>query len=287
MWVGSYADFKRLLRLMEKQYESLLADHKVSATKHRRKMLQMSEDEKKRLSASATPRAERLAEIESDIADEKQKLEDAEAEAEGAGRIELTLTGKDNERRSVTGTASELVEYLDGRYIHELELSAPSGNIRNHSMSLRVDRREGLYLGISSTDSQWCIAGFAELSDEIKKQVPKWRFLRTLPFLWAFWVIVSTVGLWFIGDTIAIWTTETGKFSGTTKELVDVVYPWLAVFVTILGIFWSRRTLPAFEIVPAGKRSRGNALFIGVGSPLLGLVIGVLGNALSKAILEG
>lgn len=292
MWVGTQADFKRLLKLVEGRFEPLLAEHSVQATQHARKMLHMSEAQRARLLGDVSKanipsgfQLERLAAIDSDIKEETQRLQEEEAKAASAGQIDLNLTGKDNERRSVTGVASELVEYLDGRHIQEVELSAPSGNIRNHSITLRAGRSEGLYLSISSTDSQWCIAGFSEISDEIAKQVPGWRFLRTLWFLSGVYFLASAVALWYIGDTIAVLSMPSGKFTSDAQSIVALLYPGMMVAITYLGIGWTRKTVPAFELVPPGGKSRGRTLFTAVGSPVVAVALGVLGNAISKVVV--
>jgi hypothetical protein len=293
MWVGSQADLLRLLRLVEKRYEPLLADHATKLTAQPRKRLSMSEAHKGRLlqivrteEPSIDPfLSERLDDVNSDIEEETQKLRQAESTAAGAGRIDMSLTGKDNERRSVTGTASELVDYLDGRYIDEVEFEAPSGDIRSHSISVRASRRNGLYLRVSSTDAQWCIAGFAEISDEVVKQLPVWRFVRNPVILWLFYSALSAVGLWFAGDTIAIWTTETGKFSGSAADIARTLYSGGMIAVVLAGLYLTRRLIPAFEVVRSGNSSVGGRVFTVLGSSIGAVVLGVVGNAVSKVVV--
>lgn len=294
MWVGSQADLLRLLRQVEKRYEPLLAEHATKRTAHPRKMLRMSEDHKARIlenmqkatSASDSHWRERLDEVNSDIEEETQKLQEAESEAANAGRIDMTLTGKDNERRSVTGTASDLIDYLDGRYFDEIEFSAPSGDIRNHSISLRASRRDGLYLGVSSKDdAEWSTAGFADLSEVIDKHVPKWRLVRSSVFLWFFFSALSAVGLWFVGDTIALWTTKTGKFTGDAAGLASLIWGAGMVAVTLTGMYLTRRFIPAFEVTRSGSPSRGGRVLAILGSSIGAVLLGIIGNAASKLLI--
>lgn len=301
MWVGTQADLLRLLRLMEKRYEPLLESHSAQSTAHRREMLRIAQDRKtrsERAFSTSEPmapnqieqveqiRADRSAEIEAEVEEMTQRLHEAEAKAAGAGRIDAVLIGKDNERRSVTGSASELVDYLDGRYIYEIEFSAPSGNILDHSISIRADRQDGIYLRISSVDSQWCIAGFSEIQDEIRKNTPLWQFVRNPIFLYVLFAIVSIVGLWHIGDTIALWTTETGNFSGETLQLANWLY-YAGILATTLSIPpMVRRYVPAFEVVPPNSQARGRRVIAVLVTTFSTVILSVFSNVISSAILN-
>jgi hypothetical protein len=287
MWTGSPADLERILRLVQKQYEPLIEDHIASATEHPRQMLAMKSSLKSLVEGSpASDRsAAEIAEINADVEARTKALEEAKEEASKAGRIDLALTGREDERRAVTGTAAELTQYLDGRHVHALEFSAPSGNIRNHSISIRADRKDGIYARVSSNDSQWCIAAFAELSDEIKKQVSKWPFLRNAIFLYFAYTVMIGVALWFAADTVAIWTTASHKFTREVASTITTVIGILAPTLGMVSVFLTRKLIPAFEVVDAGQGSRGRRLLTAVGSVLGALVLAVVGNAVSKAVL--
>lgn len=290
MWVGSPTDFQRLLRLVEKQYEPLIPEHVVAETKHARTMLAMSEASKRELIATPLPnypeaaahQAARIGTLDSDIEDEKKKVEEAEAEASQAGRIELSLTGNENERRTVIGTSAELTDYLDGRYLESAEFVAPSGHIRNHSISLRAGRSNGLYARLSSNDAKWCIAGFAEIADEVDKQVPRWRFIRSSYFLYPLYFVSGALALWFLGDGLGLYPIEDGKFTslGSTNFVLAFVVgnPLLSHF----AVNFTQNAIPAFQIVPLGKQHPGRAVITVLGGSLGTIALGILVNVLSK-----
>lgn len=291
MWAGNQTDLLRLLRLVEKRYESLLPDYEVAVTEHPRRMLQMSEAAKGRVLASHEANAgdaywaARLAEVENDIEKEKYALSQAESSAATAGQIDMSLTGRKEERRQVSSSASNLVDYLDGRYINEVEFSAPSGNIRNHTISLRGSRSDGIYFRVSSTDAQWCVAAFAELSDEIENHVPAGRFIRNAILLGAFFFVASFVGLYYIGDTIALWTTDTGRFTGVVDSVSQLLLSIGTGVATMGGVVLTRRYIPAFEIARAGEPSRGRRVLNVILSSVGAVGLGVLGNVVSQAVM--
>lgn len=287
MWTGTATDLERILRLVQKQYEPLIEDHVVSATEHPRHMLATKTSLKSLIEAneSGSGAASRVAELVGEVEERTKALEKAEADAKNAGRIDLTVTGREDERRSVTGTAAELVEYLDGRHINTLEFSAPSGSIRNHTITIRADRKDGMYARASSTDARWCIAAFSELSDEVKKQVPRWPFLRNMVFLYFAYTIMFGFAFWYIADTIAIWTMPSHKFPKDVATSFATIIGWAAPAVAFGATALTRRLIPAFELVEAGKGSRGRRMVASVGSVVIALVLAVVGNAVSKAIL--
>lgn len=287
MWTGSATDLGRILRLVQKQYEPLIEDHVASATKHPRQMLGIATAHKSFLEENRSDSSDstQLVKVVAEIEERAKALEESEAEARNAGRIDLTVTGREDERRAVTGTASEIVEYLDGRHINALEFSAPSGSIRNHTITIRADRKDGIYARASSTDARWCIAAFAELSDEIKKQVPRWPFLRNVFFLYLAYTVMFGVALWYLADTVAIWTMPGQKFTREVSSAISTILGWVAPALAFGAVYLTRRLIPAFEVVETGKASRGKRMMASIGSVLAAVVLAVVGNAVSKAVL--
>lgn len=293
-WTGSSDDFRRLLRLMERQFDSLIPQHVQEETRylrgrlaHPQKQLQSAlawgEEHGHDGYAKMYVESER-ARLEAEIEEVKAKIKEAEEIASAAGRIELSLTSKDNERRIVTGTADELVEYIDGRDIQEMEVSGPSGAISGHSIMMRASRRVGLHLRVSSTDAKWCLAGFSEIEGETKRQVPRWHALRTRQVLLALFMLAAFSLLYFVLDAVAKVTTETGKYSDGGQFWAYLILATWSVMIGFWGMEWTRRHVPAFEIVPNGGRSRGKAIVGIVASTVGALVLGLAVNGLSGVI---
>lgn len=260
MWVGSPSDLKRLLRLIEKQYEPLLPAHTAEQTRHAREMLDLS-----------NPPAEK--------ARWEERLQRDEEKANRAANFEVVLTNRDNETRSVTGAASEITDYIEGRRFDEMDISAPSGNILGHRISLRATRKHGLYARISSSDSKWCLATYAEVNEEIRRQVPPWRFIRTG---WFWWLLGSL--LW-VAFTLTV-DIVPDEGIDTPTQILLVFLGGLAGSVLIgMGILLGGKLIPAFELTEPGRRSRGKAALAILGSVASALVLGVAGNAIYQVLV--
>lgn len=290
MWVGSQTDLLRLLGDIAKQYDPLLPAHAIEVMSHPSEMLKIAKDQKASFTAKfdrdMDPYIEqRLSEIDANIEEWTAKLAAAEDKASDDAAIKMTLTGKDDERRTVSGTPTELVNYLDGRYIQELEFEAPSGSILGHYISLRAGRRRGIYLHVSSTESHWGIAAFTDLKRELLVRVPWWRFVRNVFFLYAFFYISSLVGGWYIGDMIAAIATPTGKFTGTASVVANAIYIFATITITTLGVILTQRLIPAFEVTRPDKRSRGSRVLAALGSSLVAVALAIVANGISKVLM--
>lgn len=292
MWVGSQNDLLRLLRDITKQYDPLIPLHVSEQTDYPSQMLRMAKDEKTELASNSGTESDdsywtqrRVLEVDSKIEMWTEKLAAASDEASIAGQIKMTLTGKDNERRTVTGEPSELVSYLEGRYIQDLEFEAPSGPIRGHYISLRAGRGRGIYLQVSSTDSRWGIASFTDLKREILAHVPKWRFIRSAAFLYPFFFVISFIGLLAVEEMVATLTTSGGKFEGTASAVAAVLRTLGNVAITTVGVWLTQRQIPGFEVTRSDRASRGSRILATLGSSLGAVLLAVAANALSKVVL--
>jgi hypothetical protein len=262
MWVGSPSDLKRLLRLVEKQYEPLVSEHVTESTKHARKMIDLAYDA-------------------SDKAEWEERLQSDENAAKKAANFDLRLTSRDGETRSVTGSATELVDYIDGRRFDEMDISAPTGGIRGHRFTLRGERKRGLYVGVSSSDSKWCLATYSEVAEEVRRQVPPWRFIRQG---WFWWLLGSILWVGFTSSIDLYGSSGDGVLSAAelvTSALVGLVG---GLFIG-MAIYLGSSLIPAFELTPPGARSRGKAALVLLGSVASALTLGVAGNAISKILI--
>lgn len=290
MWVGSQTDLLRLLGDIAKQYDPLLPGHTTEVTSHPSEMLEMAKDQKAafltKFGNDIDPYVEqRLSEIDLNIEKWTARLATAEDKASKGAEIKMTLTGKDDERRTVNGTPTELINYLDGRYIQELEFEAPTGSIPGHYISLRAGRRRGIYLHVSSSESHWGIAAFTDLKREVLAHVPRWRFVRNIFFLYAFFYISSVVGGWFIGDMIAGFTTPTGQFTGDAATIANVIYIFGTITITTFGVVLAQRLIPAFEVTLPGRRSRGSWALATLSSSFGAVGLAIIANGISKVLM--
>lgn len=293
MWSGTQAEFQRLLKLIQKQYDPLLPEHIEESVAHPRKMLQMSRERRKTFNDSENQseestayNARRRAQVNAEIAEDEQKLAEAQTKAEAAGHIQLTLSNKNGERREVAGTAEDLTDYLEGRPVHQAEFYAPSGSIPQHTIVLRAGRQDGLSLRVSSKDAKWALVAKTELTDEIKKQVPAWGFLRSTKALFVFYLVVSAIVVWLVGG-IVFGPAPEGEAEGLTySTALGLVYGVAISMLAAAASSATERAVPAFEIFRAGDKPRGRKLFQWLGGALLALVLGVIGNVISQSVLN-
>jgi hypothetical protein len=288
MWTGAADDLQRLFKVMQKQYAQLIPAHVESQISHPREMLQWSEERGGRLAKDAAEYgtdsglAARISENEAEIKKWKEKLETAEADAQAAGNITLSLSGLNGDRTTVTGSAAQLIEYIDGKRFKSFEASSPSGDIRARRITIGADREKGIDLRVSSDDAAWCRAAFSELSEEIEKHVPRWKFVRSYTALWAFYSLLNG-GAWALVSAITPGNPRVDFMTGLVSVGVASV---ILALVLATAIHLSRRYVPAFDLVATGGTPRGKAFltFWGYGVGLT-LVLAVVGTAISKALL--
>lgn len=289
MWAGTADDLQRLFKVMQKQYTHLIPDHVKSRTSHPREMLQWSEERREGLAEDAAKYgtdsglAARISENEAEIKKWKEKLEGAEADAQVAANITLSLSGLNGDRTTVTGSAAQLVEYIDGKRFKSFEASTPSGDIRSKRITIGADRDTGIDLRVSSDDAAWCRAAFSEMSEEIRKHVPRWRFVRSSIALWAFYSLLNA-GAWTL--LLALSPKQNQRVDFMTGLVSVIVTSAILSVVLALAISWSRRYVPAFELVATSGQPRGVGFmkFWGVGVGLT-LVLALVGNAITKVFL--
>ncbi|MFJ4029991.1 hypothetical protein ACIPWF_21850 [Paenarthrobacter sp. NPDC089989] len=281
MWSGTKEDFLRLLKLVEDPFAAHLPDHvKAKTARHRQTIEWIGKRE-----AEATKDKEtlpeyaekRLAALKTELEEAQRELEDAEAEASKAGLIRLALTSSNDERRQVTAGADDLSQYIDGRKIQGMEFSAPAAHMGRRSIDLRADK-DGLNVYVSSNDSQWSLASFAELEAEVVRNVPRLRFVRSAGFL---------IPLYFLSFAVALTTGTQGyinQLSDVSKYSLLSFYGVVDAFATFGAVALTQRLIPAFEIVKAGKRSGLSAALGVIGSALAAVALGVLGNVVFQAM---
>jgi hypothetical protein len=292
---GANSDLKRVLRLIERPFESLMDAHVAERTASVRRQIAETERRVQRTtemmstyeSVSARESLqERLLTYEAELEALSDQLIAQTAEARDAGRIELTLTSSREETRTVTGSADDLSEWLEGRKFSAIELSAPSGRILHYRIKV-TGGGSGLSMDVSSRNAQWATAAFADLVGEAEHRMPPWRILRTVSLLFPLYTFVIGVTLSNIGDAIALLTTESGTFNETVGSVA-----WMVLFAAtgsgaVLLTDFTRRTLPAFELVPSGSRSRGGAFLGVIGSAVGALGLGIVGNMLTSWLISG
>lgn len=286
MWVGSSADLQRLFKVVQKQYDSLIAPHLAEKMEQPLEMLKWAEARRARLGKEAVKYgidpslASRISENDAEIKKLNDDIKAAEEDALDAGNIEVSLTAMNGDRTTVRGTAAQLIEYIDGERFKYFVASAPGGDIRGRSITIGVDRAAGIDLRVSSTDAQWCRAAFAELEGEISKHVPRWRFIRRQRVLWAFFAVLIT----------CVWLLALSLMPAGPSLSSQAALWWIAALtlvsatLMILAMNWTRAYIPAFELVSGNGRPRGIALMRWFGSIAATLILALVSKALTDVI---
>lgn len=292
VWVGAEDDMRSLLRTVQKSYDPLLGTHVHDATLYYRQALatsearlgqlnetvqaditKMSDAERNLHKGQMSVSVEYLARSENDVAKAKATLQDKEEEAQGASRIDLALKTDNGDNLDSCGTADELVDYLQGKRFNSASFSAPHGSILGHTIRLEFNRGEGLSLYVSSTDPSWARATYSELTEQIVRGVPWWRFVRALSFLYPLYFLTA-LAIWVF---IVPLLHRVGLNGTSISTLITISVPLGAI-----GAAWlTRRLVPAFEILSHGRRARGTALFV-----VLGSAIGAIFLSLFTSLLE-
>lgn len=286
-WSGSLSDLKRLLRTVEQSFSGLIEPHVEAKTEPVKRRIAMIKERIASREASlrtmsnqvsALGVSDSVTALESDLGRWEDRLAETESEARLDAQIELQLTSSHEETRTVVGTADDLTDWLEGRTISSLQFSAPAGDIRNHKITLRGSRQGGLSLLVSSRDPQWASAAFADLTAEAAARQPGWRILRNVWLLMALYGVTLFFTLWNVGNMIAKLTTETGRFPSEVGNTAWYILLTLVLTLAPLGVLWTRRAIPAFEVVPTGSKSRGRAALTVIGTSLGAIALGVIGN---------
>jgi hypothetical protein len=173
------------------------------------------------------------------------------------------------------------MEYISGERFKYFVASAPSGDIRERSITVGVDRGTGIDLRVSSTTRN----GAGPLSPSLKMKSantsPPWKFIRRQRILWAFFATLVS----------CVWLLALSRMpSGLTLASQDALW-WMAgltlvsATIMVLALNWTRAYLPAFELVPPNGRPRGIALMRWFGTVTATLVLGIIGSALTDIVL--
>lgn len=292
MWVGTEGDLQRLLTLMEQPYERLLDGYVEEKTSHALWMVRSAEEElayaermlaQRDHSGDEAYGARRIGEASSKLEKAKAELAEETRESRLGARLRLTVSTDGKETRRTTGTARELAEYLRGRTFRQFEIEAPSGSIRNHDIVLNADVSDGVRIRVDSTDATWATATFADLEAAVRARVPRWSAVRGSVFLYFFLCGSAWFVLWNLLQVFLIWVDSNGELSEGTSILLYVGVTLWALLIGIWATNYTKKRMPAFEIIPPGEKGKGRALFGAVGGALGAVVLGALTNVLTLA----
>lgn len=291
VWAGSEDSLRRILRQIEGRFTKFVPSHVESSSAHELYMWESAKDRVKRLEGTTRYRGDDEKEYEETLAsarlDEQKALQSLEAQrSEAAKAAELTLTwsGKGNEVRTVTGSADELVDYIDGRYIYEAEFEAPSGHLSGKRIALRGNIKSGLHLRVSADDPEWGIAAFSELDSEIANGVPRWKWARNTPLLYLIFVVSTFIVVYFALDAIALATTESGDFGESTALVASGLGGAFAGITASIAATLTMKHIPAFEIVRHGEKAKGRVLYGAMLGAVGAIILGVVSSAIAGAI---
>jgi hypothetical protein len=132
-------------------------------------------------------------------------------------------------------------------------------------------KSRGVGLHVRGDDPKWVRGTYNELASEIRKALPKWRFLRS-GHLWWLYAAVGTgtavYGLYPLLHAHRVWW-------GLASALAGAVLGGLVLAA-------ARTLLPGFEIVPAGGSSKAGRVLGVVGALASNVLLGVLVNVMTK-----
>ena len=162
------------------------------------------------------------------------------------------------------GTAAEVVEPLDVREQASFGITAPSQwpATRDHTISLRMDRRRGVSASISGTEKQWVLATAQDLRDELNKGLQRLAWARTWRGTLLFVLLGAAVG------TILGWSLSRGEAGNTIAAIMIFVVP-AGAFIS--GFTWElvKGRWSTFELLEPGAKPRA----VAVRNQVVGIVV--------------
>uniref|UniRef100_A0A942YBF0 Uncharacterized protein n=1 Tax=Neobacillus citreus TaxID=2833578 RepID=A0A942YBF0_9BACI len=280
-WTGAVSDLSPIFETIEKQYGGLRADWITQETKYARDDCERAERSLERANRDLeegrgrnssmldllTERAERG---KDDLEAARKRLAAAEEAAEHVDDISITVKVQRGGERSTHGRPSELVDYLRHIDVRDLTVHAPYGGYRlGHRISLYFDHEDGVTITVSSDESTWTSAAFAQIRAEVRRRVPWWRWMRSAWFLLPLMVVVSVAFLVFVGN-VAI-------SMGGVSSVVSPIVGALLVPATIGAFVAARWLLRPFELT-TGDRPRGARVLYLIGGAILSVILNIISS---------
>jgi hypothetical protein len=280
-WAGSPADLLPVLEAIQRQYRDLRSDAMAGAMRHALTMRDLKAQGLTRAEAFFERRdvpgdplrseyAEDVRRAREDLQAEDVKVAAAREAAERVDDITISIVTRKGAERGTSGRPDEIVEYLAHKPIRKMTLSAPTGSLPGHRLSLFFERGTGVRVSVTSRDSRWAMSALGEIEEALEVKVPAWARLRSLWFLMPF----------FYGAAIVIVLSLTGVALDTKDTPTLYVLSGIrGVLIGCLGLgaVWATRYfVPAFEMLPPGGKARVDRIVIAIGGGLGAVVLSLL-----------
>lgn len=269
-WAGSVSDLGPLLDLIERQFVDLRDGWIAHETEWSRRSVDRARRDVE--TATTSGNASWLARAEFELDAESQRLEQVALDAQDVDETSVMIRVKRGGERHTRGRAADISAYLLAHDVKDLTLRAPRFTRDNHRISVVFDHEDGVRLSVSSDDATWTSGAFAQLSAELRRRVPWWRWMRSLWFL----IPATLLGVGFLVTSLA----DAALRAGVSPVIAGPGAITLIMAALILGPYLAQRALPAFQLT-ASKRPRGEAIVAFVGTLAVSVVVGIMVNWIS------
>jgi hypothetical protein len=166
VWTGLLDELLRVASLMDRlaapHVEALVAEEAAEA------------------SAAAARLAERVGwgrdQMEAETA---SAVTDAETRARGrlTPLVEATVVEREFDHR-ITGSVAEALPGVDVRNVASVTFSTPTALRRHASVSVSFAHDRGVRWEVAGEDATWVRGAAGEIASEVRRNVPRWSFLR-------------------------------------------------------------------------------------------------------------
>lgn len=279
VWVGDQQEFARIVSVMERQFAPLIQPAVDETIKRPTEALRRAqgdiaaarkdlEDTKDQaIRELVINRIDRLQDSEQRAVAEIASYEE---EARKWFNFTLRVTEPDGGERTFRGTGAQIAEVFDGLRFKTFSLDVTSHYMSDHRISLSANRTYGLTLIVSSRDEHWARAALGHLQDEIKRQVPWWKWLRNPIAMYLVMFAVVWTGIWIV-------VARVPDSSGSV-----VLWGCGAIAACAVIALLIHKYHPAVEILRSGQRAKGAGFVIAVIGLIVSIPVGLLVNWMSS-----
>lgn len=218
----------------------------------------------------------------------------AETRTEGAKQrwsTEMTVTEREMSL-TLQGEPGEVIEAIDPSFVERLEIQAPASPTAPIRAVVRMSRAEGCSLEVQGSDPAWVSSARDALSSEIRRAMPWWGWLRSARswLLYFFVAIPIAIALVLL---LAILLPDSGE--SQASQNTPALLGWLAG-AAVIGIpsaliasaihSLARRSLPGFEVTPAGSSPKAIRALAFMGGLGLSFLLSIGANLITARIID-
>lgn len=193
---------------------------------------------------------------------------------------------------TLQGEPGEVIEAIDPPFVERLEMQAPASPTAPVRAVIRMSKAEGCSLEVQGSDPAWVSSARDALSSEIRRAVPWWGWLRSARS----WVLYFFVAIPIaIALVLLLAVLLSGSGESQASQNTPAFLGWLAV-AAVIGIpsaliasgihSLARRSLPGFEITPAGSTPRAIRALAFIGGLVLSFLLSIGANLVTARIIN-